>query len=387
MLGVLPRRPPRARRRRRSTRAVVGPASPRRFYLAELVLSPFFGILSDRLGHHRVMLYGPVFGGVAVDPDRAHDQPPRARRDADPRGRLDRRERPVDPRLHRRSRPPGDELAPRQGGGPLRGARRWPGSASASSSAPKLFEVLGPTAFLLNAVLYGVSFLIYLVRRRRTPTASARRSQPPSTSASAGISSSLRPSPRVAPRPDVDRGQRGRSGCGSASRSSSSRRANPRLPGPGADGGLQREPDHAGGHRSSPIVFGAGLLYWGNRFKNLRRTTIILYGVVGGVVLVVAGLVVNHGDRRCPSPCRSASRRSLAAVGLFVLAGATPAALGLLADMSERFPGDRGAIMGLYSVFLALGQITRQPDRRGRRRLARHRRDAARDARPARASR
>ena len=25
--------------------------------------------------------------------------------------------------------------------------------------------------------------------------------------------------------------------------------------------------------------------------------------------------------------------------------------------MSERFPSDRGAIMGLYSVFLALGQI------------------------------
>ena len=46
-----------------------------------------------------------------------------------------------------------------------------------------------------------------------------------------------------------------------------------------------------------------------------------------------------------------------AAGGLFLLAGATPAALGLLADMSERFPSDRGAIMGLYSVFLALGQI------------------------------
>ena len=45
------------------------------------------------------------------------------------------------------------------------------------------------------------------------------------------------------------------------------------------------------------------------------------------------------------------------AVGLFVLAGATPAALGLLADVSERFPADRGAIMGLYSVFLAIGQI------------------------------
>ena len=44
--------------------------------------------------------------------------------------------------------------------------------------------------------------------------------------------------------------------------------------------------------------------------------------------------------------------------GLFVLAGATPAALGLLADVSESYPTDRGAIMGLYSVFLAIGQIS-----------------------------
>ena len=36
------------------------------FYLSELVLSPIFGILSDRYGHHRIMLYGPIFGGIAV---------------------------------------------------------------------------------------------------------------------------------------------------------------------------------------------------------------------------------------------------------------------------------------------------------------------------------
>ena len=48
---------------------------------------------------------------------------------------------------------------------------------------------------------------------------------------------------------------------------------------------------------------------------------------------------------------------AIAAGGLFVLAGATPAAIGLLADMTEAYPNDRGAIMGLYSVFLGLGQI------------------------------
>ncbi|MDP8904485.1 MAG: hypothetical protein M3N29_04090, partial [Chloroflexota bacterium] len=36
------------------------------FYLAELTLSPFFGLLSDRQSFHRVMQYGPLFGAVAV---------------------------------------------------------------------------------------------------------------------------------------------------------------------------------------------------------------------------------------------------------------------------------------------------------------------------------
>ena len=73
-------------------------------------------------------------------------------------------------------------------------------------------------------------------------------------------------------------------------------------------------------------------------------------------MLVVSGLIVNH--LALTFPVIGIVAAVAAAGGLFVLAGATPAALGLLADMSERFPSDRGAIMGLYSVFLALGQIT-----------------------------
>jgi predicted MFS family arabinose efflux permease len=70
---------------------------------------------------------------------------------------------------------------------------------------------------------------------------------------------------------------------------------------------------------------------------------------------VAAGLVLNHGEGLSVAVPLAAILT--AAFGLFVLAGATPAALGLLADISERHPSDRGAIMGLYSVFLALGQI------------------------------
>ena len=36
------------------------------FYGTELILSTPFGLLSDRLGHHRVMQFGPLFGGIAV---------------------------------------------------------------------------------------------------------------------------------------------------------------------------------------------------------------------------------------------------------------------------------------------------------------------------------
>jgi predicted MFS family arabinose efflux permease len=103
------------------------------------------------------------------------------------------------------------------------------------------------------------------------------------------------------------------------------------------------------------VIFFAGLIYWGNRFKTLRRTTIIAGGIAGGIVMAIGVYFVNHGDA-APLLLTIAGGVA-AAAGLFVLAGATPAAVGLLADMSERFPTDRGAIMGLYSVFLAIGQI------------------------------
>lgn len=73
-------------------------------------------------------------------------------------------------------------------------------------------------------------------------------------------------------------------------------------------------------------------------------------------MLVLGGLAVNHGAE--VSPLVPFAGILAALVGLFILAGATPAALGLLADISERFPSDRGAIMGLYGVFLAVGQIS-----------------------------
>jgi MFS family permease len=103
------------------------------------------------------------------------------------------------------------------------------------------------------------------------------------------------------------------------------------------------------------LIFMAGLLYWGNRFKQQRRTTIIAIGVGGALLMLLATFGLNHSGGL--GLLGQVPLGLAAAGGLFVMAGATPAALGLLADMTESHPADRGAIMGLYSVFLGLGQI------------------------------
>jgi MFS family permease len=335
------------------------------FYLAELVLSPLFGVLSDRQGHHRVMLYGPIFGAVAV----------------------------ILTGLTADVSLPGAlavVLAPITGSLLVLGITRWLEGASTAASvpsilgyialvtagdetlrgkaaarfegatllglgvgfvvAPKLFEAIGPTAFFLNAVLYGASFLIYLVVKEPPREAvAAGATQPGFTRYTTLLRSAhiwlLAPT-WIAINASI--------GLWFSQGIFQFAKADPRFP----DQTLLR------GFTATQItlaalvigiVFGAGLLYWGNRFKYLRRTTIILYGILGGAALVAAGFLVNH-SAGLPMPITVAAGL-VAAFGLFVMAGATPAALGLLADVSERFPDDRGAIMGLYSVFLALGQI------------------------------
>jgi MFS family permease len=102
-------------------------------------------------------------------------------------------------------------------------------------------------------------------------------------------------------------------------------------------------------------VFGAGVLFWGAVYARFRRTTMILFGVGAFAVLAVDVVLINHlGGVSVGLLCAFVG---VGLVALFVLSGATPAALGLLADVSEGFEEDRSAIMGLYSVFLGLGQV------------------------------
>jgi len=109
------------------------------------------------------------------------------------------------------------------------------------------------------------------------------------------------------------------------------------------------------GSAALAVVFGLGLLFWGAVYARFRRTTMLLVGVGAFVVMAVDVLAINHLGGE--SVALLVALGGVAVVALFVMSGATPAALGLLADVSEGFEEDRSAIMGLYSVFLGLGQV------------------------------
>ena len=326
------------------------------FYLAELVLSPIFGILSDRLGHHRVMLWGPVFGAVAVILTAIT-------------GNLliIAGTRWLEGGSTAASVPSilGYIAIATAGNEALRGraASRFEAATLAGLGvgfivSTKLFETLGTNAFLLNAAFYGVSFAIYYfgvndptaehdaVEREHTPV---RRYLDLIGHSHVWL---------LAPTWIAVNGA-----IGLWFSQSLYQFTKPNSPFRDTQWLLQGFSANQVtiGAIVIAIVFGVGIFWWGNRFDRFRRTTIIQYGIYGGIALAAAGLVVNHAAFGAGSNLVFSAVVLVAVLvvgaGLFVLAGATPAAVGLLADVSEQFPGDRGAIMGLYSVFLGLGQI------------------------------
>ena len=329
------------------------------YFAAELVLSPMFGVLSDRLGAHRIMQWGPVFGGVAV------------------------------------------LLTSLTTHLPLLGVTRLLEGAAAGASIPSIlgyiarattgeealrgrtvsrFEaatlagigigivVAGPAwvglarwAFVANAGIYALSFVIYrwgvaeIAEEGPASTGGAPAASPPSSRFDFARYRRIVSSPRVwllAPTwiaLNAVVGSWTTQSVFQLVRDPSARFADQALM-----GGFS--PNQVSvGLGVALLVFFGGLIYWGNRFKRYRRTSIIVIGIGGGLAMMGAIFALNHSDGLGPLVQGPLALAMLG--GLFVLAGATPAALGLLADISESHPTDRGAIMGLYSVFLAVGQI------------------------------
>jgi len=331
------------------------------YFIAELILSPGFGVLSDHLGAHRVMQWGPFFGAVAVVLTFATT-------DLFLLGVT----RFIEGAAAGASIPSilGYIAIATSRDVPLRGrtvarfeAATIAGLGIGIVAAGPMWEVFARTSFLINAGLYGVSYAIY----RWGVADVATHGQPPDFVPV--HSAELRPgrfdfaryrkvvsSPRVwllAPTWIALNAVIGT--WTSQSIFQLVREPSPRFAHQLLMGGF-RPIEISVGLGAALLIFFVGLLYWGGRFKRYRRTSIIVVGIIGGLVMVGATFGINH-SAAFGLPLQAPL--ILAAFGgLFVLAGATPAALGLLADISEAHPADRGAIMGLYSVFLALGQIT-----------------------------
>jgi MFS family permease len=323
------------------------------FYLAELVLSPFFGILSDRWGHHRVMQFGPAFGGVAVLITAFTTNLPllggtRVLEGASTAASV--------PSIlgYLAMATAFDEVLKGRAVARFEAAT-LAGLGIGIATAGIFWQLLGPGAFLVNAVIYGGSFLIYRFGvAEPTPTEFAAT---PAEARHYGLARywELLQTSHVWLLAPTWIAVNASIGVWFSQSIFQFARADPRFP----DQALLRGFSTLQITLAATLIFAiftAGLFFWGRRFAAMRRTTIIAYGIVGGAGLVAATIVVNH---TAGTPVAiTIAFALLAAVGLFVLAGATPAALGLLTDISDGYPTDRGAIMGLYSVFLALGQIS-----------------------------
>jgi len=325
------------------------------FYLSELTLSPIFGVLSDRLGHWKVMQFGPIFGAVAVVATWATTNLP-----------IIVGTRLLEGAATAASIPSilGFIAAATAIDEGLRGravarfeAATLAGLLSGFVAAGPLFQVFGPEAFLLNGLFYGVSLAIYRFGVDRELDVAPDEQALERRGLDLGRYRRILGQSHVwllAPTWIAVNAVLGLFTTQTIFQLVQRENPDPRFADQLLMGGF--EPVQISiGLAVGGLLFFAGLIYWGNRFKTLRRTTIILYGLGGGAVLVAGAVGINHSAGFVPVGI--AVFGIPAVLGLFVLAGATPAAIGLLADVTEAYPEDRGAIMGLYSVFLGLGQI------------------------------
>ncbi len=103
------------------------------------------------------------------------------------------------------------------------------------------------------------------------------------------------------------------------------------------------------------MIFVLGILFWSIAFPQIKKPTVMLLGTAGLFLTCLFIFLLNHQpslDAPLILPLAG-----LLVVSVVIQSGFTPAALAYLADITEDHASDRGAIMGMYSVFLGVGQF------------------------------
>jgi MFS family permease len=103
------------------------------------------------------------------------------------------------------------------------------------------------------------------------------------------------------------------------------------------------------------VVFLLGIGAWSQLYGRMRRTNMMLASVIGLIIVVLTLTGINNSI--LPGPWGQWPLVPVLVIGILLESGFTPVALAYLADISETRVEHRGAVMGLYSVFLGLGQF------------------------------
>ena len=122
-------------------------------------------------------------------------------------------------------------------------------------------------------------------------------------------------------------------------------------------------------HGAASLLFGGfGLLFLGGMglwllvMPHLRRTTVMLIGL-GGLSISIVALTLINGLGSDPTRVFANPQPVLflllpmVVLGVLLLSGFTPASLNHMGVIAELLPGKRGAMMGLYSVVMGVGQL------------------------------
>jgi MFS family permease len=103
------------------------------------------------------------------------------------------------------------------------------------------------------------------------------------------------------------------------------------------------------------FTFMVGIYLWSLTYGRIRKTTTMLIAIGGLFMVVLALFAINN--QWIPGDLGSWLPIPVLLIGVFLVSGFTPVALAYLAEISGTRVEHRGAVMGLYSVFLGLGQL------------------------------
>lgn len=320
------------------------------FYIAELLGAPWCGAQSDRWGRRRFMIAGPIFGGVAVQvigwPSLLIGWP--LLLVAMAIGRV------IEGLSTATSAPTTlSFLSAETMGIPLIRGRvmAWyematvVGIGSGFGAAGQLWGRFGHASFAMVSIIYALSLLCFFAVRDEGRV---------STRTEAGGRALL----EVLRRPRILRFIPAwlfvNTVLGVWFTHSAFQLTGPRVPGQALAGAFRPE------EITMPFAlvgaaFMLGVFLWG--FAVGRYSTVnVMLGTLTGIYLVGLALAgLNHPELGGSVPGWALIGSLL--VGVAIASGFTPSALAYLANVSEEIPTHRGAVMGLYSVVLGLGQL------------------------------